>query len=143
MTTTTIEPIALPLMHACMYRGKFSWGSISRIVDLYHFMGLIFMDAYTHAHYVLHDRAFFLLGLYFTVRQSSGKTAKIGLLEHYTVDSSQEQIPHLSVQCNLDYPNLIYPDPRLSRLAGDQKIHYHACAEGVASDLLWVWSQIE
>ena len=43
----------------------------------------------------------------------------------------------ISVQCNLDYP-----DPRLSGLAGDQNIDYHACAEGVASDLLWVWSQI-
>ena len=30
---------------------------------------------------------------------------------------------------------LVYPEPRLSRLAGDQKIHYHTCAEGVASDL--------
>ena len=47
------------------------------------------------------------------------------------------------VQCNLDYPDLVYPDPRLSGLAGDQKVHYHACAEGVASDLLWVWSQVE
>ena len=47
------------------------------------------------------------------------------------------RLSHL-VQCNLDYP-----DPRLSGLAGDQKIHYHACTEGVASDLLWVWSQVE
>ena len=49
----------------------------------------------------------------------------------------------ISLQCNLDYPDLVYPDPRLSGLAGDQKIHYHACAEGVANDLLWVWSQVE
>ena len=28
-------------------------------------------------------------------------------------------------------------------LAGDQKMHCYACAEGVASDLLWVWSHIE
>ena len=48
-----------------------------------------------------------------------------------------------SVQCNLDYPDLVYPDPRLSGLAGDQKVHHHACAEGVASDILWVWSQAE
>ena len=47
------------------------------------------------------------------------------------------------VQCNLDYLDLVYPDPWLSRLAGDQKMHYYACAEGVASDLLWVWSHIE
>ena len=32
---------------------------------------------------------------------------------------------------------------RLSGLAGDQKVHYHACTEGMASDLLWVWSQVE
>ena len=31
----------------------------------------------------------------------------------------------------------------ISGLAGDQKIHYHACAEGVANDHLWVWSQVE
>ena len=44
------------------------------------------------------------------------------------------------IQCNLDYPDLVYPGPRL---AGDQKIHYHACAEGVANDHLCVWSQVE
>ena len=49
----------------------------------------------------------------------------------------------LKIQCNLDYPDLVYPDPRLSGLAGDQKMHYYACAEGVVSDLLWVWSHIE
>ena len=49
----------------------------------------------------------------------------------------------LHVQCNLDYPDLVYPDPQLSGLAGDQKVHHHACAEGVANDLLWVWSQVE
>ena len=47
------------------------------------------------------------------------------------------------VQCNLDYPDLVYPDPRLSGLAGDQILHYHACAEGVTNDILWVWSQVE
>ena len=41
-------------------------------------------------------------------------------------------ISTIIVQCNLDYPDLVYPDPRLSGLAGDQKIHYNACAEGVA-----------
>ena len=35
----------------------------------------------------------------------------------------------------LDYPDQLEP--------GDQKIHYHACAEGVANDHLWVWSQVE
>ena len=29
------------------------------------------------------------------------------------------------------------------RLAGDQILHYHACVEGVANDILWVWSQVE
>ena len=28
----------------------------------------------------------------------------------------------------------LYMQPRLSRLAGDQKIHYHTCAEGMAND---------
>ena len=50
---------------------------------------------------------------------------------------------HNAVQCNLDYPNLVYPDPRLFRQARDQKIHYHAYTEGVANDLLWVWLQVE
>ena len=49
----------------------------------------------------------------------------------------------IMLQCNLDYPDLVYLDPRLSRLARDQKIHYHTCTEGMASVLLWVWSQIE
>ena len=48
-----------------------------------------------------------------------------------------------NLQCNLNYPDLVYPDPQLSGLAGDQKMHYYTCAEGVASDLLWVWSHIE
>ena len=44
------------------------------------------------------------------------------------------------IQCNLaDYPDLVYPEPRLSRLAGDQKLHYHACAEGMANDLLYLF----
>ena len=41
---------------------------------------------------------------------------------------------YYNIQCNL-----IYPEPRLSGLARDLKIHYHACAEGVTDDLLWVW----
>ena len=49
----------------------------------------------------------------------------------------------LVLQCNLDYPDLVYPEPRLSRLPGHQKIRYHTCAEGVANDLLWVWLHIE
>ena len=44
------------------------------------------------------------------------------------------------IQCNLaDYPDLVYLEPRLSRLAGDQKLHYHACAEGMANDLLYLF----
>ena len=39
------------------------------------------------------------------------------------------------IQCNLDYLDLIYQDPRLSGLAGNKKIHYHAHTEGVANDL--------
>ena len=46
----------------------------------------------------------------------------------------------LQVQCNLD---LVYPELQLSGLARDQKVHYHACAAGLANDFLWVWSQVE
>lgn len=42
------------------------------------------------------------------------------------------------VQCNLDCPDLVYPEPQLS-----QKIHYYACTEGVINDLLWMWLHIE
>ena len=49
-------------------------------------------------------------------------------------------VKYFGLQCNLDYPDLIYLDPRLSGLAGDQ---YHACAEGMDNYLLWVWSQVE
>ena len=45
-----------------------------------------------------------------------------------------------NIQCNLNYPDLIYPEPRLSGLAGDQKIHYHACAEGMANDPVTGWT---
>ena len=48
-----------------------------RGVDLYHFAGLIFADARTHACYVLYNQA------YFAVRRSSTKTAKIGPLENF------------------------------------------------------------
>ena len=39
--------------------------------------------------------------------------------------------------------NIDYPEHRLSRLAGDQEIYYYTCAEDVANDSLWVWSQVE
>ena len=42
------------------------------------------------------------------------------------------------VQCNLDCPDLVYPEPQLS-----QKIHYYACTEGVINDLLWMWLHID
>ena len=53
------------------------------------------------------------------------------------------QFQYFPLQCNLDYLDLIYLEPRLSGLASDLKIHYHACAEGMTDDLLWVWLQIE
>ena len=46
------------------------------------------------------------------------------------------------VQCNLDYLDLVYPEPRLSGLARDPQIHYYACAEGVAGDPWGVWRQL-
>ena len=36
----------------------------------------------------------------------------------------------MGVQCNLDYP-----EPQLPGLDGHQKIHYHACAEGMTNAL--------
>ena len=57
--------------------------------------------------------------------------------------TATNRLEHIKVQCDIDYLDLVYPDPRLSGLAGDQKVHYHVCAEGVASDLMWVWSQVE
>ena len=38
--------------------------------------------------------------------------------------------------CNLDYRVLIHPEPRLSGLAGDQKIHYYECADGIANGVV-------
>ena len=53
-------------------RVRFSW-----MVDLYHFVGLIFTDTCTHAHYVLYNPTYFV-GLIFVARGSSAKTMKIG-----------------------------------------------------------------
>ena len=61
---------------------QFSW-----MVDLYYFVGLIFMDTSTHAHYVLYNRAFFR-EFNFVVRQSSTKTMKIGPLEIFLLYGS-------------------------------------------------------
>ena len=68
--------------------GNFRGAQFPRTVHLYHFMGLIFVDAHAHARYVLYNRAYFV-GLIFTVRRLSAKTVKIGPLEisHYTVIS--------------------------------------------------------
>ena len=45
------------------------------------FVGLIFADASTRAHYVLYIQAFFV-DLIFAVRRSSTKTTRIGPLEN-------------------------------------------------------------
>ena len=42
------------------------------MIDLDQFVGLIFMEAHTHAHYVLHNQAYYA-GLIFVVRRSSTK----------------------------------------------------------------------
>ena len=52
----------------------------------------------------------------------------------YTIWEEGVLLYYYNIQCNL-----VYPEPRLSGLARDLKIHYHACAEGVTDDLLWVW----
>ena len=58
----------------------------------YHFMGLVFADACAHAHYVLHNRAYFM-GFFSTIRPSSvkKKTVKIRPLKisRYTVRTPQ------------------------------------------------------
>ena len=66
--------------------GNFHGAQFPRMVHLYHFTGLIFADAHTHAHYVLYNRAYFV-GLIFTVRRLSTKIVKIGSLKNscYTV----------------------------------------------------------
>ena len=46
------------------------------MVKLYHYVGSIFTDAHTHAHYGLYNRAHFA-GLIFVIRWSSMKTVKI------------------------------------------------------------------
>ena len=53
-----------------------------RMVDLYHFAGLIIADVHTHAHYVLYNQAYFVV----VVRQSSLKTATIGPLENFLLN---------------------------------------------------------
>ena len=44
---------------------------------------------------------------------------------NWTIPCNFNALPMmLHVQCNLDCPDLVYLDPRLSGLAGDQKMHY-------------------
>ena len=64
--------------------GKILRASISHMVNLYHFVGLIFADMHNHAHYiyVLYKWANFT-DLIFAVKWSSVKTAKIGPLENF------------------------------------------------------------
>ena len=67
------------------YSRKFLQGSIfadGRIL----FAGLSFVDAYTHAHYVPYNQAYFV-GSIFTIRRSSTNTAKIGPLENFPLYS--------------------------------------------------------
>ena len=52
------------------------------MVDLYYFLGLIFVDVYTYLHCALYNRTYYV-GLIFVLRQSSAKTAKIGPLENF------------------------------------------------------------
>ena len=82
------------------------------MVDLYHFMGLIFMDEHSHAHYVLYNRAYFT-GLIFAVRQSSAKVAKIGPLKNFLLYSNHRLaslLGHLQNQYGSYDPgiNIIY-----------------------------------
>ena len=49
-------------LHSVLYRiaGIFHGARFSWMVDLYHFTDLIFMDAHTHAHYILYNQAYFM-----------------------------------------------------------------------------------
>ena len=66
--------------HEYHIEGNFLEVQFSWMVDLYYFAGSVFMDASTHAHYVLCNRAVFA-SLILVVRRSSTKTTKIGPLE--------------------------------------------------------------
>ena len=59
----------------------------SRMVDLYHFMGLIFIDMCTHTHYVLYNRVYFT-GLICTVGSHLWKLDPLRI-SSYTVDIQQ------------------------------------------------------
>ena len=48
-----------------------------------------------------------------------------------------------TVQPRLSRPHLSGPSIIRTSWRPENTVHYHACAEGVASVLLWVWSQIE
>jgi hypothetical protein len=57
--------------------GNFHGVQFSRKANLQNVCGLIFADVSDHAHYTLHNRAYFA-GLSFTDSSLSAKTAKIG-----------------------------------------------------------------
>ena len=52
---------------------------------LYHFTGLIFVDAHDHAHHIILYNCAYFVGLMFMVSRSSVKTAKIGPLENFSL----------------------------------------------------------
>ena len=63
-------------LYMCLnYRiaGNFHRVQFSRMINLYHFAGLIFADVRTHNHFVLYNQAYFMV-LIFTIRRSSVKT---------------------------------------------------------------------
>ena len=62
--------------------GNFRGVQFSRKANLQSFRGLIFMDARTHAHYTLYNRAYFA-GLIFADSSLSVKTAKIKPYENF------------------------------------------------------------
>ena len=52
--------------------GNFCRVQFSQMIDLDQFVGLIFVEAHTHTHYVLYNQVYFA-GLIFVVRRSSTK----------------------------------------------------------------------
>ena len=70
-----VEPHILKAIYACIAE-EFCGIQFSLMINLYHFVGLIFVDMHSPSHCVLYNRAYFT-GLIFAVRQLSAKTVKI------------------------------------------------------------------
>ena len=62
--STTIQIINVSLSEYNIIAGKFHGVQFPRIVNLYHFVGLILTNAHTQAHYILYNRAYFTASIF-------------------------------------------------------------------------------